>query len=356
LSITLKSVTFVVICSLTINGCKYMTKARERPITGQLSMYVDPDSHTTWGVLWYFIKERRIDVKQWQDPSRASAIKRLTNEADHPQADLYWADDPVNCEVLRKRGLTVPLTVKTDVPMKYRDPEFNWTGFAGRLRVLLVRRSIPVPERPQSIRAYTDPAWRGKGAIAEPLTGSTRSHFAALATVWGNRQTASFYAALRKNGTRITKTSGEAADLVASGQADFALVDTDVALPLQQKGLPVEIVYPDQGEDDPGVMLVPNAIAVIKGCKHLDAVKALIEYVASLEGERRVMMSSPFEVALQTMVASGSVYIRRPGSLKLMPVDYRAQVEKFLNLESILGAHEVDSGPTSEASRVSDSH
>jgi iron(III) transport system substrate-binding protein len=244
------------------------------------------------------------------------------------------------CEHAGSRSHSAPIP---KIPERYRDPGFNWTGFGGRLRVLLVRRELPYSRRPESIRAYTDPAWKGKGAIADPLNGSTRSHFAALAASWGDRETAEFYAALRKNGTRITKSNEEAADLVAAGQADFALVDTDVALPRIQSGLPVEIMYPDQEDQEPGVMLIPNAIAMIKGSTHPDAVGALIEFLASLDGERRVTMAAPYEVALQPMVAGGSVYVRRPASLRLMNIDYSAQVDKFLKLESILGVHEADS-------------
>jgi iron(III) transport system substrate-binding protein len=308
-------------------------------------MYSDPEPFLTYGVIYYFTHEQSIAVEQFQnhDPSGAASVKRLIAEADHPNADVYWSSDPINCEVLRRRGLTMPQRVNTEIPDKYRDAGFHWTGFGGRLRVLLVRQSLPSSQRPQSIRAYVDPAWKGKGAIADPLSGSTRSHFAALAASWGDRETAAFYAALRENGTHITKTNEEAADLVGAGQADFALVDTDVALPRMQKGLPVEMVYPDQEDKDPGVMLIPNAIAKIKGCKHPEAVEALVEFVTSVDGERRVTMAAPYEVALQPIVAGGSVYVRRPASLRLMNINYAAQVDKYLNLESILGVHEGDS-------------
>jgi len=45
--------------------------------------------------------------------------------------------------------------------------------------------------------------------------------------------------------------------------------------------LPIELIYPDQGESGFGCFLVPNAAVLIAGAPHADLGKKLIDYLLS---------------------------------------------------------------------------
>ena len=47
------------------------------------------------------------------------------------------------------------------------------------------------------------------------------------------------------------------------------------------KGEPVDIVYPDSGEDELGTMLIPNTVAMIEGAPNPEAAKKLIDFIES---------------------------------------------------------------------------
>jgi iron(III) transport system substrate-binding protein len=304
----------------------------------EINLYVDPEPHMTYWAMWYFTQEFHIVVKQFHNPviSPATFVERLTAERDHPQADVYWCGDPIYCEILHERGLTVPARHQFQIPREFQSEENHWTGVVARARVLLVRQSLG-KNAPQSIRAYTDPMWWGKGALADPLSGTTRSHFAALSVLWGDRELAAFYDALRKNGTRITKDNEESAALVAKGEAEFALVDIDVALKQIDTGSPVEIIYPDQGKNDIGVMMIPNALSIIKGCKDLDAAQKLIDFLTSVENEVRLIRFEQSYNPLENHTAILSPYVRHIEALRLLPVDYAAAAKKLPEMGKILG-------------------
>jgi iron(III) transport system substrate-binding protein len=51
---------------------------------------------------------------------------------------------------------------------------------------------------------------------------------------------------------KIATSNGESADFVASGQFAFALVDSDDAADRIKQGNPIELIYPDQGENELG--------------------------------------------------------------------------------------------------------
>jgi iron(III) transport system substrate-binding protein len=307
------------------------------PARRQLVLYSDPEGFMTFRLAWHFTKETSIQVKQFQnnDYSGAASAARLTAERDQPQADVYWSGDPIYCELLRQRGLIATSRHQRHIPAAFRDEDDHWTGFAGRARVLLVRRNLG-QDPPKSIRAYTDPAWRGRGALANPLKGTTRSHFAALATLWGDQELAAFYHALRENGTRITNTTAESADLVIAGESDFALVDNDVALAAIEKGKPVDIVYPDQGGGETGIMFIPNALAIIKGCKNPEAAQELIDFLLTRDSELRINRLAPSHIPLNAGVAILSPFIRRIEALNVLKFNYADAAQKLLQMETIL--------------------
>lgn len=78
-------------------------------------------------------------------------------------------------------------------------------------------------------------------------------------------------------------------DLVAEGEIGFGLTDTDDALGAIEKGKPVTIVVPDQGEGQMGTLMVPNTVAMIKGAKHEDEAKVFIDYVLSEKSEETMI-------------------------------------------------------------------
>src|SRR5438874_929045 len=43
-----------------------------------------------------------------EETRSAGAMNRLIAEKNNPQADVYWANEPIRAEVLRQRGIAAP--------------------------------------------------------------------------------------------------------------------------------------------------------------------------------------------------------------------------------------------------------
>src|SRR5439155_5396914 len=141
--------------------------------------------------------------------------------------------------------------------------------------------------KPASVMAYTEPSAKGRTAIANPLFGTTTDYVAALFTIWGDRAK-TFMNDMKKNGVKMTTSNGESTDFVATGQVDFSLVDSDDAVNTKKQGKPVKIIYPDQDPSGLGVLILPNAVALIKGGPHEENGKRLIDYLLNKETERKL--------------------------------------------------------------------
>jgi iron(III) transport system substrate-binding protein len=71
-----------------------------------------------------------------EETKSTGAMNRLIAEKNNPQADVYWANEPVRAEVLRQQGIAAPYGSPNahGIPSNFKDPDGYWTGFAARAR------------------------------------------------------------------------------------------------------------------------------------------------------------------------------------------------------------------------------
>ena len=315
-----------------------MSRKMGTPAGKAVVVYVSEDQVFSEPILRDFEKETGIRVKAVYDTEEAKstgAMNRLIAEKDNPQADVYWANEPIRAEVLKQRGISAPafLPNAAGIPDAFKDPEGYWTGFSARARVLVVNKRVT--EKPQSIQAYTDPRWKGRAVMANPLFGTTTTQVAALFVLWGDSQAKLFMEKVKKNGIKISTSNGESADLVASGEFDFALVDSDDGVSRMKQGRPVEMVYPDQGQGGLGCLIVPNAVVFIKGAAHPENAKKLLDFLLSKETERKLAFADCAQIPLHQGVETPAE-VRRIETVKTMKVDYADVAKKMQEIQPFL--------------------
>ena len=301
-------------------------------------VYVSEDQVFSEPILRDFERETGIRVKAVYDTEEAKStgvMNRLLAEKNNPQADVYWANEPIRAEALRQQGIAAAYRSPNaeGIPARFKDPQGYWTGFSARARVLIVNKSAA--DKPKSIAAYTDPAFKGRAVIANPLFGTTTTEIAALFMLWGDDKAKAFLADMKRNSVKIATSNGEAADFVASGQSLFALVDSDDAASRIKQGKPVEMIYPDQGDGDLGCFIVPNAVVLINGGRHPAAGRQLVDYLLSRETERKLALSDAAQIPLHDGVETPAI-VRRIETIKTMKTDYAAVARKMQEIQPLL--------------------
>jgi iron(III) transport system substrate-binding protein len=109
-------------------------------------VYVSEDQVFSEPVLKKFERDTGIRVLAVYDTEEAKStgvMNRLIAERDNPQADVYWANEPIRAQVLREKGVSAPYVSPNaqGIPEVFKDPEGYWTGFSARARVLIVNSS-----------------------------------------------------------------------------------------------------------------------------------------------------------------------------------------------------------------------
>lgn len=333
-----KFIYIIIVICIIIAGVFFWSKTNAAGKSSVVVVYVSEDQVFSEPVLKAFEKATGIKVKAVYDTEESKstgAMNRLIAEKNNPQADVYWANEPIRAEVLKQRGISAPYfsPVAEGIPKNFKDPKGYWTGFSARARVFVVNKNVE--NKPTSIIAYTEPQWKGKAVIANPLFGTTTTQMAALFSIWGDKRAEDFMNKIKNNKTKISSSNGESSDLVASGEFDFSLVDSDDAINRSRQGKPIEMIYPDQGENEIGCLIVPNATVFINGAPHSENAKKLIDYLLSKETEKKLAFADCAQIPLHSGVDTPPE-LKRINQLKTMKINYGEVARKLQGIQPFL--------------------
>ena len=288
-------------------------------------VYTSEDQVFSEPILKDFEKSSGIAVRAVYDTEETKSTGvalRVVAERDHPQADVFWGNEPLRAVMLKREGLLQPYESpgSRDIPKRYRDPEGYWTGFAARARVIVYNTQQVKPgNAPSSVRDLADPRWKGRAGLANPLFGTTTTQIAALFTLWGDQTTKTFLAAVKRNDVKLVTSNGEARDLVVAGNLAWAFADSDDANVALEQKKPVAVVYPDQA--GLGTLVMPNVVALVRGAPHPDAARKLIDYLLSPGVEARLAAGPAAQMPLHPGVPVPPT-VKPVSTIKDMPVRF----------------------------------
>jgi iron(III) transport system substrate-binding protein len=246
----------------------------------------------------------------------AGLAARLEAERDRPRADVWWGNEVFHTIRLAEAGVLAAYDAPgaKDVPDKFKDAKGHlWTGTGLRVRMIAMRPGGAAEQSgPASLETLTQPALRGKVAIARPTAGTTGGHVSALYVLWGKDRFAEYLKRLKANDVKMLGGNGPVAEAVGAGVIEAGLTDNDDVASVLRDGGKIVGHPPDQATI--GTLAIPTTVALVAGSPQPDAAKKLIDYLLSPDVERKL---------IEVKFASGSV--RDPADkLRTIDVDYAA--------------------------------
>ncbi len=297
--------------------------AKQEPLV----VYCAADQVHAAPILEEFTKRTRIPVDAKFDIEAAKTVglvRTLIEEKERPRCDVFWNNEIVHTIRLKEAGILAPYKspAAEGFPAEFVDPDGFWHAFTGRARVLIVNTNrAREEERPKSVRDLADDRWKGQIGLAQPIAGTTLTHFAVLYHVWGEDRMAAFCEDLLANEPNRAAGNGPVASLVAGGHLVFGLTDSDDVRGQVLTGKPVAAVYPDETED--GVLVIPNTLGLVAGAPHAENGKKLIDFLLSPAVEKRLAESPSANIPLRPTVEAPE-HVRRLDAMHRMEVDWVA--------------------------------
>lgn len=274
-----------------------------------------------------------IGVYDTEETKSTGLVNRLIAKQDNPDGDLFWSGDPARAALLKSKGLTAPYAppAAADIPAIYQDPDHHWIGFSARTRVLLVNTDlVKAGEEPRSIFELTQPEWKGRGAIANPLFGTTSFHIAAIFEALGAPKAQAWLDALKANDVQIVSSNGEVKRQVAGGRVAVGLTDSDDAGEAIADGQPVRAILLDQTADSGsplGNLVIPNTLSLIAGGPNPEGAKQVFDFLLS-DKSLRMLAESCAQAPLRPGIAVSDNVISLD-AIVAMNVDYAASAQRL---------------------------
>jgi iron(III) transport system substrate-binding protein len=300
----------------------------------EVVVYAALDREFSEPVLSDFTKATGIRVLPKYDDESTKTVgltSILIQEAGRPRCDVFWNNEILNTLRLEQKGLLASYRspAAAAYPEMYRSSDGTWHGFAARARILIVNtKLVPEDQRPKSIYDLADPKWKGKVAIARPVAGTTATHAACLFAALGEETAKDFFRSLRANDVQILGGNKQVAQSCAAGQIAFGLTDTDDAIIEIERASPLAIVYPDRQPDQLGTLFIPNTLAIIRGCPHPDAARALVDFLLAAPVEAQLARGPSAQIPLNPKVDIES-RVETTKTVKAMAVDFAAAARQW---------------------------
>ncbi len=304
----------------------------------EVVVYTSVDRVYSEPIFEAFYEETGIKVLAVYDVEASKTtglVQRLIQEKDKAKADVFWNGEMVQMLRLKQEGVLTPYASPSADAFsdQFVDSELEWTAFGGRARILLVNNDLVARDQwPDSWKDLSKDASEMNVGLAKPMFGTTATHAAGLYTLFGQETIKTEYEAMISEGVKVVDGNGAVRDLVVSGALSYGFTDTDDALGAIRKGANVSIIFPDQGPDDIGTMIIPNSVAMIEGGANVDEAKTFIDYLLSKETTKDLMQAGWF----QMMLAESSwvdddllPYLPDNGEIKIMDVNYDEVIEQF---------------------------
>jgi iron(III) transport system substrate-binding protein len=215
--------------------------------------------------------------------------------AGKPDADIFLGAGAPAHEILKKEGLVVPYRPKDwdKVPakwggMKVKDENDYWTCFAPWIVTNLynekVLKKLRLPP-PKTWQDLLNPIYRGNIVHTLPYaSGTMHETIEILIQGFGEKEAWKYLRLLAAQLTRFSTGSTDTTQLVSRGEAPIGIAQPQMnAMAARKDGYPVRDLLPEK------TILVPEAVALLKGAPNEAVGKIFLDWLFSMDGQKAVL-------------------------------------------------------------------
>jgi iron(III) transport system substrate-binding protein len=221
--------------------------------------------------------------------SNSELANALIEEQTNPQADVFITTELFTIQSLGQQGIFQPYRPgEADLlSAEFIGPDDTWVGLTRRARVIMYNTDLVAAEDlPSSIFDLTDPKWKGRIAAAGSTNGSMQSQIAAMRQLLGEAESEAWLKGLLDNEVTFFGGHTDVRKAVGAGEFALGLVNHYYYYLQQAEGSQVGIIFPDQGDDQIGLLTNATAAAIVNGGANTAAAQALLDFLISADGQK----------------------------------------------------------------------
>ena len=279
--------------------------------------------------------KKHADIKlDFQSAGAGKLMAKIAAERESGKimADVLWTSEVPDFYQLKAQGLLLPYLPTELKQILNPLPDYDGSFTAVRLGTLgIAYNTRLIKEAPKTWTDVQKPAFKGAYGIANPaLSGTAYMSVAVLSKAfgWG------YFEALRANGAKMGKGSGQVVDDTASGDLLASLAVDYITLDKVDKGATLALVYP------PEMLVIPSPIAIFRNSPNAEAAKKFVDFVLSKDGQTIIANEGSLPVRGDvTVPARYKLPMVADAMKRAMKIDYQqimsekeATIKKFTDI------------------------
>ncbi|WP_224721649.1 Fe(3+) ABC transporter substrate-binding protein [Paenibacillus vietnamensis] len=263
-------------------------------------------------------------------------VARMKREGERTDADLFFTVDGGVLNFAKRENVLQPLrsdTLDNQVPARWRDPDYYWTGVATRARVIVYAKDRVKPEELSTYESLTDEKWKGRVLIRSYSNLYNQSMLASFIALNGEEKAEQWARGIANNFARAPEGGDrDQAKAIADGIGDVAIMNTYYVGQLAASKDPEEVrtaeslgvFFPNQ--ETTGTHINISGIGLARYSHNPDNALKLVEYLTGKEGQTLLAKES-FEFPVNE-AAEVTEPLKSWGSFKAQRLDFSV-MEKY---------------------------
>jgi len=260
-------------------------------------VYKEISDSLTKGFKEYYKKTygKEVDITFVRPGGWPVCVDKVRAWGGKPDADVFLGAGAPAHEVLKKDGLIVPYRPKDwdKVPakwggMKVKDEGDYWTCFSPWIVTNLynerVLKALKLPP-PKTWKELLDPIYRGYVIQTLPYASGTQHEAIEIhLQAFGEKEGWAYNRLLAAQLARFSTGSVDTTHLVSRGEIPIGIAQPQMnAMSARADGYPVRDLLPEK------TILVPEAVALLKGAPNEATAKIFLDWLFSMDGQKYVL-------------------------------------------------------------------
>jgi iron(III) transport system substrate-binding protein len=254
---------------------------------GTLTIYSGREEELVEPLFDRFEQETGVNVEvRYGDSAELAAT--LAEEGENTRADVFFAQDPGSLGAVEQAGrlARLPDSILNRVDARFRDPDRNWVGTSGRVRVVAYNTDELSPnELPNSILEYTDPRWKGKIGFP-PTNASFQAFVSAMVLELGEERTRDWLERINGNEPKLYEGNSQVVEAIANGEIQVGFVNHYYLYLVKEEQPDAPIANDFLPGEDPGALVSVAGAGVIDGSDQESEARQFVEFLLSDSGQR----------------------------------------------------------------------
>jgi iron(III) transport system substrate-binding protein len=269
-----------------------------------------------------FAKKHPEVAMDYQSAGAGKLMAKIAAERESGKilADVLWTSEVPDFYQLKTEGLLEKYVSPEVKSCRNPLPSYDGSFTPARLGTLgIAYNTRLVKQAPTGWKEMAEsPAFKNGFGIANPaLSGTAYMSVSLLTKAFGWP----YVEALRRNGAKMGKGSGQVVDDTASGDLLASLAVDYITLDKVEKGAQLALVFPKE------MLVIPSPVAIFKNTPNLDAAKKFVDFLLSREAQAIIANQGTLPVRADVTVPAKFKLPAVDDALKrAIPIDYVALI------------------------------